>query len=840
MEDCSSAMSALQCGECGSLLSLPVTLPCGAAVCVGCFPVLGLPSSDTAPSLAAPSHLALHTHTPTPTTSTALPPSAALLAVPAAATVAPLLVRCPSPRCPKALHKVASKPPPIDVVAARLLATIAHKSPTAPKPADLIQDLECGLCCQLFTHPITAPCGHSFCRSCAVETVNKCSKACPFCRAKMPNSDYFRKRYIRPCNRILQTLAEWVKSCDSPSQNIPATIPQHTLRHTTSQSSLHAFLSSLPRCTPATPPTSPPTLPKNQFIIPIFVGCRTLLPGVPCYMQMFEPRYRSMMQKIIFLNNHRTPGDDCPCDSMMYGVCLRVQHESEAANTPQPEVAGIKRRRSGGVSSMTGVESESTHAPSSSSGIQSTPTSAFLGRGVFSNFLHCAPARCCVGGDASKLQSLSPWIVPGTRPGSTSEYMEFGTALKLRSVKPIYDAPPPPPPSATVSSSSAMESTPEPRHDSAMEEDFSDEEEEWGSSSGDDDAMSVRSVSNAGSRTRMVPNASSRSSGNTRRTSRSSTYSSRPTTQPATPVEPSRYLVDGIGTWRFKVLERGVCDGLNLALVQRIEDLDFEDEDVMCGGEEDDATLSGSGGGSVRGEEKEVCTLSDCDCAASRTHRAAALARKEEDNESPLTSPTTAISAFSNPTPPHRRTLTSTPDSDFYTCPVSEFFKTTRLSSFAKCVYSGARYLACTKQPAFPFDLKALAESTGSVGNPHHRQTRIAFAGAQNAYLQLLYVQLDALLRRILTYLATALLAKQESTPGYDSVLHFLLIHGAVPSDPALVTFWIVGVLVVGVGGFVVLVRAVGGGVAGRVVWVLGVVWSWEVWGRGVETGLVK
>ena len=52
-----------------------------------------------------------------------------------------------------------------------------------PLRRELAGTLECGVCLSLMVHPVTVPCGHSFCRHCLVEAVAKVSKKCPSCRA---------------------------------------------------------------------------------------------------------------------------------------------------------------------------------------------------------------------------------------------------------------------------------------------------------------------------------------------------------------------------------------------------------------------------------------------------------------------------------------------------------------------------------------------------------------------------------------------------------------------------------------------------------------------------------
>ncbi|ORY52932.1 hypothetical protein BCR33DRAFT_181619 [Rhizoclosmatium globosum] len=192
MAQTTTERTLLFCSECRLLLTSPVTLPCGYAVCLGCLDGLALasPALDDARAPELEPRLSSFFALKTPTT-----------------TRPPLLIRCPAPRCQKKVHRRPSQSSSttspstattttttaaIDVVAAKLVATITASvsvSPDAVRP-----DVECALCCGIFEKPVTAPCGHSFCRACAIDTINKCKQSCPVCRAQMPNADYFRRR----------------------------------------------------------------------------------------------------------------------------------------------------------------------------------------------------------------------------------------------------------------------------------------------------------------------------------------------------------------------------------------------------------------------------------------------------------------------------------------------------------------------------------------------------------------------------------------------------------------------------------------------------------------------
>eukprot|EP00079_Xenopus_tropicalis_P031860 XP_017945631.1 PREDICTED: E3 ubiquitin/ISG15 ligase TRIM25-like [Xenopus tropicalis] len=71
---------------------------------------------------------------------------------------------------------------------------------------DLREELNCSICLSIYTHPVTLPCGHSFCQGCigrVLDTQKRCGLyTCPDCRAK------FKRRPALQRNRTLGNIAE--------------------------------------------------------------------------------------------------------------------------------------------------------------------------------------------------------------------------------------------------------------------------------------------------------------------------------------------------------------------------------------------------------------------------------------------------------------------------------------------------------------------------------------------------------------------------------------------------------------------------------------------------------
>ncbi|XP_060788938.1 E3 ubiquitin/ISG15 ligase TRIM25-like isoform X2 [Neoarius graeffei] len=68
------------------------------------------------------------------------------------------------------------------------------------------EQLQCSICLEVFTDPVTTPCGHSFCNSCITQSWNKSQHYyCPFCKEK------FTKRPELKINITLREVAHHFK-----------------------------------------------------------------------------------------------------------------------------------------------------------------------------------------------------------------------------------------------------------------------------------------------------------------------------------------------------------------------------------------------------------------------------------------------------------------------------------------------------------------------------------------------------------------------------------------------------------------------------------------------------
>ncbi|KAJ3334346.1 hypothetical protein HDU76_000039 [Blyttiomyces sp. JEL0837] len=150
---------------------------------------------------------------------------------------------------------------------------------TIPSPISYLSqnesDVECHVCLNVFTDPVTSPCGHSFCRTCLRSSLVH-SHRCPLCRAPLPSDGYFEKR---PSNLTLKTLLD-ISGKVGEGQPNPA----------------HAQIN--PRIT-----------------IPIFV-CSLILPGTSQSFHLFEPRYRVMVKQ-------------CVDENKPFGICLPSREDEE-------------------------------------------------------------------------------------------------------------------------------------------------------------------------------------------------------------------------------------------------------------------------------------------------------------------------------------------------------------------------------------------------------------------------------------------------------------------------------------------------------------------------------
>ncbi|KAL9335086.1 hypothetical protein Peur_072267 [Populus x canadensis] len=142
----------------------------------------------------------------------------------------------------------------------RMLGSMMSKSLGKPERSD---EFDCTLCLKLLFEPITTPCGHSFCRSCLLQSMD-CGNKCPLCRTVL---------FISP------------RTC-SISVTLNNIIQKNFPEEYAERKSEHDCLTNF-----------------GVDLIPLFV-MDAVIPCQKFPLRIFEPRYRLMVRRIME-GNHR-------------------------------------------------------------------------------------------------------------------------------------------------------------------------------------------------------------------------------------------------------------------------------------------------------------------------------------------------------------------------------------------------------------------------------------------------------------------------------------------------------------------------------------------------------
>ena len=146
---------------------------------------------------------------------------------------------------------------------------LSYRAPYRPIDPDAVDsaDYECSLCMRLLWQPITTPCGHTFCRVCLDRALDH-NGVCPICK-----SPEVKKVYLIERREFVPD--EFIES--SMRRLIPNDYQE---RKALQQQEVNEFGGGT----------------ENADVIPIFV-CTVSIPGVPCPLHVFEPRYRLMIRR---------------------------------------------------------------------------------------------------------------------------------------------------------------------------------------------------------------------------------------------------------------------------------------------------------------------------------------------------------------------------------------------------------------------------------------------------------------------------------------------------------------------------------------------------------------
>ncbi|XP_051115768.1 uncharacterized protein LOC127240940 isoform X2 [Andrographis paniculata] len=132
---------------------------------------------------------------------------------------------------------------------------ITRRSHVKPQRTD---DFDCTLCLKLLYEPITTPCGHSFCRSCLFQTMDRGNR-CPLCRTIL---------FVSPRTCAISVTLNNI---------IQKNFPEEYAERKSEQDSLTCF---------------------GVDLLPLFV-MDVILPCQKFQLNIFEPRYRLMVRRIM-------------------------------------------------------------------------------------------------------------------------------------------------------------------------------------------------------------------------------------------------------------------------------------------------------------------------------------------------------------------------------------------------------------------------------------------------------------------------------------------------------------------------------------------------------------
>jgi len=176
---------------------------------------------------------------------------------------------------------------------------LSYRSPYRPIDPTAVDasDFECPLCMRLLWQPITTPCGHTFCRVCLDRTLDH-NSVCPMCKSAEVKKVYLVERREFVPNEFIES---------SMRRLLPV---EYQERKVLQQVEINEFGGGM----------------ENANVIPIFV-CTVSLPGIPCPLHVFEPRYRLMVRRAME-SGTREFGMSCKIDENPfadYGTMLEIR-----------------------------------------------------------------------------------------------------------------------------------------------------------------------------------------------------------------------------------------------------------------------------------------------------------------------------------------------------------------------------------------------------------------------------------------------------------------------------------------------------------------------------------
>ncbi|OAQ30884.1 hypothetical protein K457DRAFT_136525 [Linnemannia elongata AG-77] len=272
-------MLPLQCRICKDLLHNPVTLPCGFTACQACLPPLQ--------SIAFRQQI----HCPFPACARSNIHSADQLSIDV--TLQSLTTAWRAACLQEDLHtgtlssSTSSASSAQVAVAPPILKDLETSSEPAPTPnfyqhvsqvietlrPKIQQETECQVCFLVFDQPLTTSCGHTLCKSCLITSLDH-NPNCPLCRRKLPLYMFYHNQ---PVNKALVRLINFMVR-QSAENEIEGSSSYATATTTSAEEQRD--------------------LDPNLAMTPLFINS-LIFPRMPCYLLVFEPRYRRMLRNVL-------------------------------------------------------------------------------------------------------------------------------------------------------------------------------------------------------------------------------------------------------------------------------------------------------------------------------------------------------------------------------------------------------------------------------------------------------------------------------------------------------------------------------------------------------------
>jgi len=155
-------------------------------------------------------------------------------------------------------------------------------------------DFDCSLCFRLLWHPITTPCGHTYCKACIDRSLDH-KRECPLC-----------KTTLKAHHRANMTVNEFIE--ETIRRMLPGEFSERQKIYEEEMTELIGATKDG----------------KNN--IPVFV-CTMSFPNIPCPLHVFEPRYRLMIRRAMEAGTREfgmcTNAPDKPFSD--YGTMLEIR-----------------------------------------------------------------------------------------------------------------------------------------------------------------------------------------------------------------------------------------------------------------------------------------------------------------------------------------------------------------------------------------------------------------------------------------------------------------------------------------------------------------------------------